>query len=154
MPAIFQVGVKVLLENEEGKYLLILSHDRGWEIPGGAVEKGENLLAALHREVREEIDVEICGEKLAGIYTNHLEPERLLVWFRARIRSGTPSCSDEVKDLLWCGAEEVLDKVEHPAFRDRLIDLFHSDGRIRYRAFRSTPYLKDLTYLIEHEAWI
>jgi hypothetical protein len=98
--------------------------------------------------------VEIRDEKLAGVYTNHLEPERLLFWFRARLHSGTPSRSDEVKDLLWCAPEEVLGKIEQPAFRDRVADLLHFDGRIRYRAFRLTPYLKGLAYSIQREAWI
>lgn len=154
MPAKFEAGVKVLLQNDAGDYLLILSRDRGWEIPGGMVEQGEDLLAALHREVREEIGVEICDEKLAGVYTNHLEPERLLFWFRARIRSGVPICGDEVKEVQWCPSERILDKIEHPAFRDRVADLMQFDGRIRYRAFKSTPYLKDLSYSVQREAWI
>ena len=143
-----------MLQNDEGKYLLVLSHDRGWEIPGGGVEEGEDLLAALHREVREEIGVEICDEKLAGVYTNHLQPLRLLLWFRAKLKSGTPSLSDEVKDVLWCTPEEILGKIEHPSFRERVADLLQGDERIRYRAFRSTAYLKDLVYTVEREAWI
>ncbi len=143
-----------MLQNDEGNYLLILSHDRGWEIPGGRVEQSEDLLTALHREVHEEIGVEIRDEKLAGVYTNHLQPERLLFWFRARLHSGTPLCSDEVKDVLWCRPEEVLGKIEHPSFRDRVADLLQFDGRIRYRAFQSTPYLKDVTYSVQREAWI
>jgi 8-oxo-dGTP diphosphatase len=154
MPAFFLAGVKVLIRNEEGKYLLILSHDRGWEVPGGAVEEGEDLIAALHREVKEEISVEIANEKLAGVYTNHIDPPRLLFWFLADLVSGTPGISEEVKEVLWCGKSEVLEKISHPAFRDRAEDVLNFDGRICYRAFRATPYLKDLAYDVLRNTWI
>ena len=42
---------------------MIKSPDRGWEYPGGVVEFGESLEAALIREIKEEsgVDVEIIG---------------------------------------------------------------------------------------------
>ncbi len=154
MPAQFYAGVKALIRNPEGNYLLVLSHDRGWEIPGGAVEGGEDLLTALHREIAEEIGIQIGNEKLAGVYSNHLAPPRLLFWFPADLISGTPGVSDEVKAGAWFPRDEVTSKISHPSFRDRVEDLLNFDGRIRYRAFRSTPYLKDLTYEILRETHI
>lgn len=38
--------------------LLVRSPRRGWEFPGGQVEQGESVLAALHREIWEETGVE------------------------------------------------------------------------------------------------
>lgn len=55
------VSVGGLIENDEGKILMLKSPDRGWEIPGGQVEEGESLTDALKREVKEEtgIDIEV-----------------------------------------------------------------------------------------------
>jgi len=66
---ILQVGVKILIQNQEGKYLLLRrSLDKypdingRWDIVGGRIEPGTNLIDNLQREVREETKLEIIGE--------------------------------------------------------------------------------------------
>lgn len=63
---LLQVGVKILLKNEEGKYLLIrrslekYPEVKGrWDIVGGRIDPNETLLDALKREVKEETGLEI-----------------------------------------------------------------------------------------------
>lgn len=70
MPEItLQVGVKALLKNQQGKYLLIrrsrekYSDVKGeWDIVGGRIEPGASLLENLDREIKEEIGLKIIGE--------------------------------------------------------------------------------------------
>lgn len=47
----------------EGDKLLMVQHagDRGWDIPGGHLEEGEDLVEGFKREVREEAAVELDG---------------------------------------------------------------------------------------------
>lgn len=61
-----QIGVKVIIRSTEGKILLIrrskLLQDESepsWDIPGGRIEPEEPLDAALRREVKEELGVDI-----------------------------------------------------------------------------------------------
>ena len=54
----------VICKNEEGKYLGVKeTRNRGWWIPGGLVEPGEDFFKAAKRETKEEagIDIEITG---------------------------------------------------------------------------------------------
>lgn len=53
---------------KENKVLLIKSENRGWEIPGGVVEQGEDILEGLKREIFEESGIVAEPEKLVGIY--------------------------------------------------------------------------------------
>lgn len=53
-----------ILFNKEGKLLLTLETDRGWDVPGGHIEDGEDLIQALSREVIEEAGVTIKNPKL------------------------------------------------------------------------------------------
>jgi ADP-ribose pyrophosphatase YjhB (NUDIX family) len=64
-----QVGVKVLLRNSRGKYLLLRRSDkkysdvRGrWDIVGGRIKPGIRLVENLTREVKEETGLKIFGE--------------------------------------------------------------------------------------------
>lgn len=66
---ILQVGVKILLQNEHGQYLLLRRSlkkypdiNGRWDIVGGRIEAGTPLLENLAREVREEAGLEIIGE--------------------------------------------------------------------------------------------
>jgi 8-oxo-dGTP diphosphatase len=79
-----------------------------WEFPGGKVEPGEELRAALTRELREELGVKTAiGEQLH--HATHAYPDRdvRLFFFEARITSGTPQ-KLEVADLRWVTPEEIM----------------------------------------------
>lgn len=102
------VGVGALILNDENKVLLALrsqkaKNERGkWEIPGGAVEFGETLEDALHREVHEEFGVTVSIVKRFNI-VDHILPEEHQHWvaqtFLCRIVSGEPkNCEPEKCD--------------------------------------------------------
>lgn len=68
---ILQVGVKVFLRNEDGKYLLLCRSpikypgtNGRWDIVGGRINPGSRLMENLRREVKEETDLNIVGEPI------------------------------------------------------------------------------------------
>lgn len=53
---------KVLLENQDGKFLTVRERESGkWELPGGKIEGSETRFEAASREVREETGKEISN---------------------------------------------------------------------------------------------
>lgn len=64
-----QVGVKILLKNKEGKYLLVRRSAEKypevgakWDIVGGRIDPGSTLVDNLKRDVMEETGLEINGK--------------------------------------------------------------------------------------------
>ena len=66
---VLQVGVKALLKNKEGKYLLVRRNPdkypevgAKWDIVGGRIHPGTALLENLKREIMEETQLELTKE--------------------------------------------------------------------------------------------
>lgn len=66
------LGVQGVVTNERRQVLLIRhSYVRGWHLPGGGVERNEDLEQALRRELLEESGVEMRSKpNLHGIFSN------------------------------------------------------------------------------------
>lgn len=84
---ILQVGVKVLLRNKAGRYLMLhrslekYPDIKGrWDIVGGRIHPGSPLMENLQREVKEETGLELAGEpRLIAAQDILRNPERHVV---------------------------------------------------------------------------
>ena len=59
---LFQIGIKAIIRNDENQILLLKNKDY-WDIPGGRMDQGEDIEAALLRELNEEIGVDHIAQK-------------------------------------------------------------------------------------------
>ena len=72
------IGVRGLVIDADGRVFLVKhSYVAGWHLPGGGVEAGETLTAALGRELHEEGNIELTGAPLLhGVYFNRQASRR------------------------------------------------------------------------------
>ncbi|SDZ80607.1 8-oxo-dGTP diphosphatase [Desulfuromusa kysingii] len=132
--------VSCLIRNPQNQLLLVKHHIRGWELPQGKVEEGENLIFALSREVLEETGVTISHAKLAVIWSKVSAPAALIFCFNAHYASGELTPSEETPGVEWCSEAEAGRRVSHPANRDRIISMLESDGSLQFRSYATGPY--------------
>lgn len=128
------VAVAGLVTDDCGRVLMVLSPRRDWEFPGGQVEEGETLTAALEREVLEETGIRIAVGNLVGVYSN-VRSHIVMLDFLCDSLGGEPRPSPESLKVEWVERGEALSRVTRPAIRDRLRDMLEFDGRVIYRAY-------------------
>ena len=128
-----QVGVKVLLKNPDGKYLLIRrapTEENGrckWDIPGGRMEVGTTMMENLAREVMEETGLTMTSEpKVLGIQ-DMMWPDRQVVRItHTGTIEGTPTLSEEHTEYRWATLDEILALTE-TEFDRFLRELIHAN---------------------------
>lgn len=116
------VGVGAIIVNEKAELFFarrgpLAKNERGlWEFPGGSVEFGETLTAALKREMFEEYGIEISVGELLDV-VDHILPEEGQHWvsptFICSITKGKPQIQEPGKcsEIGWFPPENAPDEL-------------------------------------------
>jgi len=109
--------VGALISNPAGKVLLVLTHkwSHTYGIPGGKIEKGEDTVAALRREIREETGLAISDIEFVLVQDcidsgEFYVPKShfLLFNYTARTKSTKAKLNSEALSYLWIDPREAL----------------------------------------------
>lgn len=118
------LGAGAVVENAAGAVLLVTETGPlkagKWSLPAGKVEPGETFAAAMAREVREETGVEVEPVDVLGVYHSLGTVEGVYgvnVVFRAIVRSGQPTASDEHPDVRFVDRAEIGAMLADGVFR-------------------------------------
>jgi 8-oxo-dGTP pyrophosphatase MutT (NUDIX family) len=127
-------GVKCAVRDEAGR-LVFVRHTygdrRSWELPGGGLHRREDPEAAVRREMREELGLELEGLHAAGrveVASHHKHTELLLFEGRAAGGGALRVDAGEIAEVRWASPAQPPDPLGPDAAA--LLALLR-DGRAR-----------------------
>ncbi len=112
-------AAKALIQ-QNGKYLFLREtflHGDEWDLPGGKIEYGESPEVALHREIKEEVDLEVTIDGYAGVWwfiSHKTENEAVCSTFFCSIKGSdridmTKNPADEhFEEYKWMTIDEAI----------------------------------------------
>ena len=115
----FTLGAACVVERDDGALLLVrLAYRNAWGLPGGLINRREDVTVCAMREVAEEVGlrIELVGEPAVVVDPR---PQRVDVIFRARPAPGADpaavwAASPEVREVRWFPVE-ALPELQHEA---------------------------------------
>jgi ADP-ribose pyrophosphatase YjhB (NUDIX family) len=122
------LGVRAIVVDAEERVLLVRhSYVPGWHFPGGGVERGEDVLTSLKRELQEEANVSLAGAPiLHGIFhqSSGAGRDHVVVYVvRAFVQTGPRAPDREILEARFFG-RDALPEATTRATLSRLGEVF------------------------------
>jgi len=106
---LFEVRVADFIFNDKSEMLLLKNSAGTWGILGGHLNKGEQIRDTVHREAKEEANIEIDIIRQFGIRSLS-DSNSLVISFACRYKAGEIKLQEEeVVEYKWVGLEDLKD---------------------------------------------
>jgi ADP-ribose pyrophosphatase YjhB (NUDIX family) len=124
------IGAGALVINDDNQVLVIrerLATGKGYKLPGGHIELGENIHEAVAREVFEETGIKACFKELVGFASKHpYQFGKSNIYFICRLVPLTHQIeiqdTHEIADARWVDLECYISDENNSEFNRELVN--------------------------------
>ena len=117
-----KAGGVILSEKNNLNILLIYNgKEKNWEFPKGHVEKNEDFIDAMYREIKEEtgLDTEILSELPDYEYSNNIDGDIILKMWCVKSKDDSKLKKEfEIDDLQWTSSDNVTNILSYDSLKE------------------------------------
>jgi len=107
-----------------------------WSFPGGRIELGETVFAAVKREVKEEVGIAVEPERVFHVYdwisrdeVGRVRFHYLVNYVRCRYLSGEPRAMSDASQVRWVTEPDLPPLTMHPFARQTALRLLREGAQ-------------------------
>lgn len=116
----FSITSSAVVIDKHDKILLKKDPKRGWELPGGLVEKNESIKNAVIREVKEETGIDIDIISFCGV-SQEINNNICNIWWMGTPIGGELQTSIESLEVGFFNIEEALKIITNKDYQNELL---------------------------------
>ena len=126
----YRVAIKGLVRDELGRLLFVQERSDSWDLPGGGLEHGEDIIEALKREFLEELeaDVEVATENplIIPTWNTKFDDPVLIIAYEVALLAA-PRKIDEVSNFNYFDIHEIKQEKIDSTLVDNLSKIYQTD---------------------------
>ena len=128
----YRIGAHGIFMDDKDRILLLKATytDKSWGLPGGAIDPGETIHEALHRECMEELGVKIQIKYLSGIYYHQHFNSHVCIFRCEMPTDSVITLSSEHSEFKYFKLDDI-----GPKLRDRVLDCINFGGTVKSAKF-------------------
>ena len=129
---LFRLSSHAVITDDQQRILLLRANygERGWGLPGGALDAGETIHQALKRECQEELSCEVDIQYLSGVYYHTAFDSQAFIFRCVICVDSDIVLSDEHSEFKYCHIDD-LSEVQ----KRRVLDCLDYSGAVVSRKF-------------------
>ena len=123
----YRVAVKGLVRDQSGKLLFVQERSDSWDLPGGGLEHGENIVEALTREFQEELGVDITIDsdrpRIIPTWNTKFDDPVLIIIYEVTLLT-TPCLTNEVSNFSYFDIHEIKQEKLDSTLIGKLLEIY------------------------------